>query len=66
MRHIFHLEDQQSAMCRFMMQIYHAMRDQTFMDEEELSSYMNWPGDRPSLVGGAENENVEIHSIAGN
>jgi len=36
------------------------------MDEEELSSYMNWPGDRPSLVGGAENENVEIHSIAGN
>jgi len=41
MRHIFHLEDQQSAICRFMMQIYHAMRDQTFMDEEELSSYMN-------------------------
>ena len=48
MKHILHLEDQQSVICRFMMQIYQGMRDKTYMNEEELSSYMNWPGDRPS------------------
>jgi len=52
MRHILHLEDQYSALCRFIMQLYHAMRDKAYMDDEELSSYLNWPGDRPSSVGG--------------
>jgi len=36
MRHVLHMEDQQSAICRFMMQMYHAMRDKTFMNDEEL------------------------------
>jgi len=49
-----------------MMQMYHAMRDKTFMNDEELSSYLNWPGDRPSLVGGVENEGDEVQSDAGN
>jgi len=48
-----------------MMQMYHAMRDKTFMNDEELSSYLNWPWDRPSSVGGAENEEDEVHSNAG-
>jgi len=34
--------------------MYHAMRDNAYMDDEELSSYLNWPGDRPSSVGGEE------------
>jgi len=42
------------------------MRDKTYMNEEELSFYMNWPGDRPISVGGAENANVEVHSTTGN
>ena len=54
MRHILHLEEQQSALCRFMLQMYHAMRDNVYMDDEELSSYLNWPWDRPSSVGGEE------------
>jgi len=65
-RHVFHMEDQQSVICRFMMQMYHAMRDKTFMNDEELSSYLNWPGDRPSLVEGAENEGDEVQSDTGN
>jgi len=36
------------------------------MDEEELSSYMNWHGDKPSSVGGGDNENAEVHSTARN
>ena len=66
MRHILHLEDQQSAMCRFFMQIYHGMRDQEYMNLEEQSSYMNCPGDRPSSVRGAKNANAEVHSTTGN
>jgi len=62
MRLILHFEDQQSAMCRFMMQIYHEMWDKESMDAEELSSYMNWPGDRPNSMGGVENANAEVHS----
>jgi len=66
MRHVLHIEDQQSAICRFMMQIYHSMCDKTFMNDEELSSYLNWPGDRPSSVGGAELGGDEVQSDAGN
>jgi len=66
MRHVFHMEDQQSVICRFMMQMYHAMLDKTFMNDEELSSYLKRPGDRPSSVGGAENEGDEVQSDAGN
>jgi len=51
MRHIFYVEDQQSAICRFIMQMYQAMRDNTYMNKEELSSYLNWPGDKPSSMG---------------
>jgi len=65
-RYVLHMEDQQSAICRFMMQIYHSMRDKTFMNDEELSSYLNWPGDRPSSVGGAEPRGDEVQSDAGN
>jgi len=65
MRHVLCVEDQQSVICRFMMQMYQAMRDKTYMNEEELSSYLNWPGDRPSSVG-ADNENVEVHRTARN
>jgi len=36
------------------------------MNDEELSSYLNWPGDRPSSVGGAENDGDEVQSDAGN
>ena len=66
MRHVLHMKDQQSVICKFMMQIYHAMRDKTFMNDEELSSYLNWPGDRPSSVGGAEPGGDEVQSDAGN
>ena len=38
------------------------MRDKTFMNDEELSSYLNWPGDRPSSVGGAEPGGDEVQS----
>jgi len=54
MRHIQHIEDQNSALCRFMMQMYHANRENTYMDVDELSSFLNWPGDRPSSVGEEE------------
>jgi len=37
-----------------MLQMYQAMRDNAYMDDEELSSYLNWPGDRPSSVGGED------------
>jgi len=66
MRHVLHMEDQQSVICIFMMQMYHATRDKTLMNDEELSSYLNWPGDRPSSVGGAKNEGDEVQSDAGN
>ena len=66
MRHVLHMEDQQSAICRFIMQMYHAMRDKTFMNDEEVSSYLNWPGDRPNSMGGAENEEDEVHNNTGN
>ena len=59
MRHVLNMEDQQSVICRFMMQIYHAMRDKTFMNDEELSFYLNWPGDRPSSVGGVNLEGMK-------
>jgi len=51
------------------MHLYNAMRDRAnpdpFMTPEELSSYMNWPGDRPSLVG-EENDNVEAQRTTWN
>ena len=59
MRHVLYMEDQQSVICRFMMQIYHVMRDKTFMNDEELSFYLNWPGDRPSSVGGVNLEGMK-------
>jgi len=64
MRHILHLEEQQSTLCRFMLQMYHVMRDNAYMDDEELSSYLNWSGDRPSSVGGEEDCH-EAQSTAG-
>jgi len=64
MRHILHLEEQQSTLCKFMLQMYHAMRDNAYMDYKELSSYLNWPGDRPSSVGG-EDDCHEAQSTAG-
>jgi len=36
------------------------------MNNEELSSYLNWPGDRPSSVEGAEPGGDEVQSDAGN
>jgi len=36
------------------------------MNDEELSSYLNWPGDRPSSMGGAEHGGDEVQSDAGN
>jgi len=30
------------------------------MNDKELSSYLNWPEDRPSSVGGAENDGDEV------
>jgi len=52
------------------LQIYdadiHSMRDKTFMNDEELSSYLNWPGDRPSSMGGAEPGGDEVQTDAGN
>jgi len=69
MRHVLHLEEYQSSLCRFFMHLYNAMRDRAnpdpFMTPEELSSYMNWLGDRPRSVG-EENDNVEAQSIVGN
>jgi len=35
-----------------------------FMNPEEFSSFVNWHGDRPSLVGGGENKNAEVHSMS--
>jgi len=64
MRHILHLEEEQSTLCRFMLQMYHAMRDNAYMDDEELSSYLNWPGDRPSSVE-REDDCHEAQSTAG-
>ena len=37
MRYILHLEEQQSTLCRFMLQMYHAMRDNAYMNDEELA-----------------------------
>jgi len=69
MRHVLHVEEQQSSLCRFLKHLYHAMRDRAnpepFMTPEELSSYMNWPRDRPCSVG-EENDNAEAQSTAGN
>jgi len=65
-RHLLHLEDQESSICRFLMQIYHGMRNESYMNLEELSSYMNWPEDMPSSVGGGENANAEVQSTIGN
>jgi len=64
MRHIQHIEDQNSALCRFMMQMYHANREKNYMDADELSSFLNWPGDRPSSVG-EEEDHHEAQSTAG-
>ena len=63
-RHILHLEEQHSTLCRFMLQMYHAMRNNAYMDDEELSSYLNWPGDRPSSVRG-EDDCHEAQSTTG-
>jgi len=68
-RHVLHVKNQQSSLCRFLMHLYHAMRDRAnpepFMTPKELSSYMNWPWDRPSSVG-EENDNAEAQSTVGN
>jgi len=56
MRRLFHLEDQQSAMCRGLMHLYYGLQNkknpEPFMNPEEFSSFMNWPRDRPSSIGG--------------
>jgi len=70
MRHLLHVEDQQSSICRFLMHLYHGLCDkenpEPFMNPNELSSYMNWPGDKLSSVGGAKTENAEVQSTSGN
>jgi len=69
MRHLMHVEEQQSSLCRFMMHLYRGLHDrinpESFMNPDELSSYINWPGDRPSSVG-EETDNAEVQSTTGN
>jgi len=60
MKHLLHIEDQQSSLCRGLLHIYQGCKTKTTQNLSwcrmnfHLSS--NWPGDRPSSMGGGEKD----------